>query len=310
MAFAFEADESVQHGVRRIVRAQLKKASKELQEIESSSKSSEAVHSVRKRFKRLRAICRLVRDRLGEKAYRHLNYQFRDAGKPLTEARDSEVLVETFDKLMRESADKINCEDVAPIRRGLELNQTKVHQRVLGQKDTLCDIHKIVEDARSETDPLPIGCGGWSAIRKGLKRGYTSCQQACAAAAADASNENLHEWRKQAKYFWHELQLIESIDPAAMKPMANAVHELTKRLGDDHDLAVLKQTVNERSDRYGGEATIEKLLPLIPPRRVHLQKEAFEMQRKLFVEDADNFLDRLKDFWKSWRMAEKFVRSG
>ena len=313
MAFEFKPDESVKKGIRRIVRAQLKKAHEELKEIEQTSGpggADDPVHSVRKRFKRLRAVCRLVRNELGEKTYQRENYRFRDAGKPLTEVRDSEVLLETLGKLVEESDGRLKADEVSPVRRGLKANHDQVVRRILQQADTIADIIRTVEQAQADLDDWKIGHNGWPALRPGLKQGYQRCQDAGAAAAADGSVENLHEWRKQAKYFWHELQLIAPANRDVLEPMADAVHELTKRLGDDHDLAVLKQMVTERSTAYGGEPMVEKLLPPIADQRAKLQKEAFEFQRQLFRQTPKAFLDQAKQYWKEWRTADKFVRVG
>src|ERR1019366_5884992 len=52
------------------------------------------VPEVRKCFKRVRAALRLVREDLGDDAYREENWCLRDAARPLTEVRDAEMLVE------------------------------------------------------------------------------------------------------------------------------------------------------------------------------------------------------------------------
>jgi CHAD domain-containing protein len=312
MSFEFKSDEPANKGIRRIVREQLRKARKELEElaaaIRSGGKNDEPVHSIRKRFKRLRAVCRLVRAETGEKWYKSQNTRFRDAGRPLTEVRDAKILIDTLDKLLENSAAQANPDELQPVRHGLEANYDRIRRAVLENSDALSAIHKTVKHARVDIKNWPIGGGGWSIVGLSLERGYERCQKAGAAAAKDSDIENLHEWRKQAKYFWHELQLIAPSNPDALNSMANAVHELTKRLGDDHDLAVLTQTVVANCDDFGGESVVGKLLPLVEPPRAELQQQAFELQRRLFSEDVEIFLQRLRASWKSWRTAASFVR--
>ena len=93
MAFRLKRRESVADGVRRIVRRQIDDALDNLQ-----SRADEAVHDARKCFKRVRAVLRLVGDGLGNEAYDRENACFRDAGRPLTEVRDAEALVEAIDR--------------------------------------------------------------------------------------------------------------------------------------------------------------------------------------------------------------------
>jgi CHAD domain-containing protein len=77
---------------------------------------SEAVHEVRKCFKKARAALRLARDDLGEDVYRQENACFRDAARPLTEVRDAEVMLETWDDLLRRSPDLLDQERRAEVR--------------------------------------------------------------------------------------------------------------------------------------------------------------------------------------------------
>src|SRR5262245_66607425 len=98
MAFAFRQDELIPKGVRRVVRKQLDNAADELNGSDRES-VDERIHAVRKHFKRVRAVVRLVRFSIGDAAYRHENEAFRDAARPFSEVRDAKVLIETLDKL-------------------------------------------------------------------------------------------------------------------------------------------------------------------------------------------------------------------
>src|SRR5262249_36869214 len=65
MAFALKADESAAKGVKRLVRKQIRNAIESLTK-PAGAKQEEAVHDARKRFKKVRALLRLVRPELGE----------------------------------------------------------------------------------------------------------------------------------------------------------------------------------------------------------------------------------------------------
>src|SRR5258707_559913 len=90
MALEIGPNESVRKAVRRIVRKQLDRI---LEALESPGDRDEAVHEIRQRFKKVRAVLRLLRDELGEKTYRQHNACFRDAAQPLAELRDAMVLL-------------------------------------------------------------------------------------------------------------------------------------------------------------------------------------------------------------------------
>ena len=96
--FTLSRGETTNKGIRRIVCGQIDAAIDDLG-AGVLEDPGEAVHACRKRFKRVRATTRLVRDELGADAYGRENAAFRDLGRGLSRARDSEVLVETLDAL-------------------------------------------------------------------------------------------------------------------------------------------------------------------------------------------------------------------
>ena len=53
-----------------------------------------SVHEARKQLKRARATLRLLRDGIGDTAYRRANQQLRDAARPLSGVRDAKVMLE------------------------------------------------------------------------------------------------------------------------------------------------------------------------------------------------------------------------
>src|SRR6201999_1445400 len=88
-AYRLKTDEAAPVGLQRIAAGRARKARKKLDEVEDDGAA--AIHGARKDLKKLRAVLRLVREELGEKAYRTQNRRFRDAGRLLSDTRDAEV---------------------------------------------------------------------------------------------------------------------------------------------------------------------------------------------------------------------------
>ena len=76
----------------------------------------EAVHEARKSLKKVRAVLRLVRPVVGEKGYRRENTCFRDAGRPLSVARDAQILVQTVEQLIGQVANEETDRPFAAMR--------------------------------------------------------------------------------------------------------------------------------------------------------------------------------------------------
>ena len=199
----------------RNVKRQIKKALDRLgAESEShqrdASKDEAAPRDVRKRFKKVRAALRLVREDLGEDIYRKENWCFRDAGRLLREVRDAEVLVEAVDKLaLQQAAEAVERGAFAKIRETLFANRPGSDPPRNRGRSIRCggrSRHRALArlpDWRIERD-------GWAGLEGGLRRTYQIGHRALALAAANASTENLHEWRKQARHLWGQLQLLEA----------------------------------------------------------------------------------------------------
>ncbi len=96
-AYRLHSDEAAPEGLQRIAASRARKARRKLGEVESEG--ALAIHGARKDLKKLRSVLRLIREELGEKAYRAQNRRFRDAGRLLSDTRDAEVKVETLDDL-------------------------------------------------------------------------------------------------------------------------------------------------------------------------------------------------------------------
>ena len=89
------------------------------------------------------------------------------------------------------------------------------------------------------------------------------------------TDETLHEWRKRVKDLWYVLDILQPIRPAFTKRRGEEAHKLADDLGDDHDLAVLRQVLSDLEDRHGVHAARDVILPLIDRRRAELQQDAF-----------------------------------
>jgi CHAD domain-containing protein len=299
MSFALKADESAAKGVKRLVRKQIEKAVEGLTG-KSGGEQEEAVHDARKRFKKVRALLRLVRPELGEKVYRRENARFRDAARPLSEVRDARVMVEALDALAERCDDG---ESFGPVRKALQTRQRATRQRLLKDEQAPAQIAEAVEGARERVKDWDIGHKGWAALAGGLKRVYKAGRDAFDAALAEPSVENLHEWRKQVKYLWHQLQVLGPTWPGLMEELGNQAHQLADHLGDDHDLAVLRDLLGQEGAQWAAPGTLMKLLDLIDVRRGELQHAAAQLGQRLYADRPKAFLNRLHTYWQAWRAA-------
>lgn len=300
VAFELEVNESVEAGVRRIVDEQLENALDELRSAEAR-KADEAVHSARKRFKRIRALLRLVRAELGEQVFTRENATYRDAGGSLAEARDAHVLVETLDDLK----DDLDEAAYAAARKLLMNRRRIVKRRVLQQGSGLEVVAGVIDDARQRIPNWRIARDGWNALRRGLKRIYAEGRGALGCAHVGAEAVLFHEWRKRVKDLWHQVEVIEAIWPPILKELAEECHHLADLLGKEHDLSVLREVLladalaKALAKEHVGASVIES----IDRRRAKLQHEALTLGQCVFAEKSGAFIKRLGRYWTAWKSA-------
>jgi CHAD domain-containing protein len=297
LPFALQPAEPVPDAVRRIVDEQLAKALEELRDV-PPAKADAAVHSARKRFKRVRAVLRLVREELGEEVFAAENAHFRDAGASLGEARDAAVLVETLASLRGE----LDPEVYAGARRTLLARRRAVKRRVLDGGDGLASVAAAAQAARERLADWPLSADDFGALAPGLKRAYRDARQAFDRARPGEHADRFHDWRKRVKDLWHHCEVLQPIWPAVLKPLAAEFHELADLLGGDHDLAVLQDLC--RADAMAHARQTSPVIDAAEFRRTALQRRARALGDKLFAERPKAFARRLGEYWQSWRAGD------
>jgi CHAD domain-containing protein len=269
-AFRLKQDEAIPDGVRRIALGRIDHAIDALAEA-----SQEGVHDARKDMKKLRALLRLVRGEVGDKVFRREADTFRDAARELSGVRDADVMLATLAEL----EERYDAE-VGPVRQALEAH------RILtaggGRMQAAETAVAILTEARGRVDDWPLERDGFEALEEGLERTYRRGRRDWRAALKEPSTENLHEWRKRVKDLWYHCSILQETWKPVMTALADEAHELSDRLGDDHDLAVLLE--------FGAES----LEPLITTRRAELQEEAFAYGTRLYADKPKAFVRRIE----------------
>jgi CHAD domain-containing protein len=294
VSFELESGEGVEAGIRRIVDAQLENALEELRQ-QDRRKVDEAVHSARKRLKRVRAVARLVREELGDDVYQRENTAFRDAGRTLSEARDAAVLVQTLESLKG----RVEPAAFAAARKALVARRRAIHQRVIEQGHGLEGVSKAVDEARERVSKWQIERDGWKALRTGLRRIYGDGRQAFKLAGQGAHEEVFHEWRKQVKHLWHQLEVVEPVWPEVIKALGDECHALADLLGKEHDLAVLREVLEKESLVAAKE--VESVAEAVETSRTDLQQQALFLGRRVFAEKPKAFVRRIGKYWQAWQ---------
>jgi CHAD domain-containing protein len=296
-AYRLRADEYVPDGIRRIAGGQLSSAHEQLGGA-SKQTLGEAVHETRKRLKRLRACLRLSRDALGDETYDRENTVFRMAGRRLSGARDAQVLVETLDALRKRFAAELPPAATDRLRGRLQDEHERATQALRDDEVAIDTTLGELDRARTRAAGWTLDAEGFDALKPGLRRIYRRGRKRMRTAAREPTTENLHEARKRVKDLWHATQIARPAAPKKLKRLSKRAHRLADLLGDDHDLAVLRDHVVRTPQAFEDESSRQALLAVLDRRRAALQRKALELGAELYGQPPKHFVSRVERGWR------------
>lgn len=295
MSYHFKAgDKSSQAAVRRVALSQIDAAITEIDH--DRLPRDRAVHQVRKRCKKLRALLRLARPGLAD--YARENAAFRDLARTLGGVRDQDVLIETCEMLGAQFGKDADPDALAAVRGWLMAEKQERSDGALDEK--LAAFRQGMVEARERVRLWIVEGDSFAAFSGGLRLTLKQAGKAMGQARADPTPHTVHEWRKRVKYHWYHARLLRDVWPAAMEAHIAAASELADLLGDHHDLTVLRQRLMGRPGHYDAEAAC-LVASLARRREQDLGDEIFCKGAFLFAERPKALARRWERYWQLWR---------
>ncbi|RFC65338.1 CHAD domain-containing protein [Fulvimarina endophytica] len=290
MSYVLSPEKSLDAEVRRVALEQIEKACKALEEI--ADDPHEAIHDARKVFKKLRGLIRLVKPELKD-FYKAQNALFRDTARDLSGTRDKAALVEAMEKLEARFETEPGASDVL----------TPVWTRLIAERDEAIEAgagdlpHQIetafsalaaakanIETCRFDERARYRPKRDARILASGLATTYGRAFEALKTASASRSAHDLHELRKRVKYHWMHLRLAKPLWPAEFAARIALAKEISDDLGDDHDLAVLTETIAREPEAFGTPEALVEVSALIERRQAELREVGLASARVLLCE--------------------------
>lgn len=305
MAFRWKPRKNSRSNLRRLARSQLQAAIEELET--PFVDRAAAVHEARLHLKKLRSLVRLVRE-ASPNAFQRENALLRDVARTLARQRDRQAIVDALGKLL----DHAEREWGEP---GGELDALRgVRSRwleSLQQETNGADLERLVKQVGEQLRQAVARIDEWTSdvregqvVAKAFAESYRRARQTLHAVIAGATAEKLHEWRKQIKYHRYQVRLFQDAWPAILEAHYEELKRLSDLLGDDHDLVVLRQTVEAGQSPELDERTTAGLKQRVERRRCELQAEAVPLGRLLFAEKPKQLARRFLHYWCAYCEAD------
>jgi CHAD domain-containing protein len=259
------------------------------------------VHDTRKNFKKVRTVLRLIRTEIGEENYQIEMSFYRDAGRILSDLRDSTVLIQTFDKLVLSSELEMSNFDFSVFRDFLIEKQKHIRTAKSKKSAVINSLSTDLLLARSRVFDWPLSGDEFKLIKKNLQLIYEQGKKYMYAVFSEAIKENVHEWRKRVKDLWYATRILGNIWPEMMSPLDILLGKLSDALGDANDLFLLKEKIISNQSKLKDDQHTRELINFIDRRIMDLLREARSIGRKVYSEDSKYFVGRLQNYFEIWR---------
>ncbi len=266
-----KSNKKISHGIRRIANKQAAGIGKHLKRIRTSD-DLESVHEARKHIKKLRALLRLIRGKLGYKNYHRQTTILREVAHRLSDVRDATIQLKTLASLYRRHSSQFSKKEFFRLKKIFSGMQRKQLHALKASKG-----HNKTKFKRVEHEIARWKIRGIKKpdLQLGIENAQHRFMEACQKAKSAPDDKTIHEWRKRTKDLLYESGFLENLKPKFHFRAVKWLKKLAKHLGDAHDLAVLETKIAAmKSPHFTG------LIKLSGMQKTRLQRSAFALAGK------------------------------
>ncbi len=278
MQYRLSAAQPLQKAIPQIVASEIDAA---ITRVKSAKDGGAAVHAARKHLKRARAVLSLVQEAACGDLARASRKRLAAAGRLLAGSRDAEVAIETARELEMESEPGTAgaFSDLLPF---LKARRERIEEQLgaSGHQGVIEELAKI----NASLSKLNPGQAAILDLLGSAAQTYRKGRRAMKQAAASASDEHLHEWRKLAQLHWRHVILLKEFWPLEAKSRIALARRLCDLLGKHNDLAVLHELVRANRAVFSGTSDADLLGRCIEERQAHLLKKALSSGGRLYAQ--------------------------
>ncbi|TIQ19166.1 MAG: CHAD domain-containing protein [Mesorhizobium sp.] len=270
--------------VRRILAEEIGKALVHLDA--ARDRPEQALHKCRRRLKKIRALLRLVRP--GDEIFCSTeNHCYREVAALLAEPREATALIETIDRLAKNFPEQSAGGGLDAVRDTVVARQHELHDGA-GLDAAIAAATAACEDGISRIDKLALPDQPEQAadvLAEGARITLRRAKKALDKAGSRGDADDFHDLRKAAKTHGMHLSLLGRLWPTPIKARRKAVDELGEKLGELHDVFVLR-TLLDAGERPLGSAQETRLLSKL------LRRSEKSLKKTCLVAAADLFGER------------------
>ncbi|WP_275078273.1 CHAD domain-containing protein [Microbulbifer mangrovi] len=234
--------------------------------------TTQAVHSLRKHCKKMRALIRLFRTSSSatEAMYQHENARYRSISRDLSARREATSLYLAL-------RDQLDASKFPGISTYLKCRVNN------GDTGELLKIEQQLQHGLRDLETWDIESVRWEDIERGYRHSYRRAAKAKKRALQQESDEAFHTLRKRVKDQWYQSRLLKKRYPKAIGCRTRNLKKLASALGDWRDLRLLCHLLALQGDET--KEMMGERIPLLDAAQQRLEELRAEIDhlcRKLF----------------------------
>src|SRR3954453_17764656 len=243
----------------------------------------QALHKCRKRLKSARALLRLVRS--GDETFCATENQcYRNVAALLAGPREATALIETIDRLAADFGRESTGSGLDAVRDRLIVRQHDLHEGA-GLKAAIGAATAACEDGLKRIGTLALPDQPEQAadvLAEGARVALRRARKALDKAGGAGEADDFHDLRKAAKTHGMHLSLLGRLWPTPIKARRKAVDELGERLGELHDVFVMRVLIEADGEPLGDAQDTRLLGKLLKRSEKSLKKSCLAGAAELF----------------------------
>lgn len=302
MGFQLSYREDFSHGLKRLIAEECKLVLETIRQAGDEQAKYDAVHFARTSFKKIRAALKLVRDTIDH--YQEENEWFRDRGRVISDLRDASANLEILEQLSEQFKSREHARLFKKLRTELRVYRDELGARKLKKEKILEALETNLQQKIESVPGWPLQINGYSDIRSNLQRSYEQGQEDLDIVASKESPEEIHEFRKKAKYLRYQVDMLNRLWPSVMETLEKEFHRLTDFTGELNDLKNLQQAVRRMNSLLRPEES-KMLGYLIENRQEYLLDQVIKLGSNLYAESPAAFGDRMGSYWENHQLVIK-----
>lgn len=266
-------------------------------QIDSQEDVHTLVHEIRKTIKRIRAVLKLIRDEIGYGDYYRENRFYSDLGRSLSGARDSYVLSQVFASLHEQDLRAIRKKDYEAVMEQLATRIDRELAEFTRSKGGFDPIRAALGQASERVDQYCRLRHDFGAIRKGIRRIYKRGREHLSKVREQYDVAVFHEYRKNTKYFLHQVEIIRPIYPRVLKSYAKSIDRHAELLGEIRDCDRMETYLRTEAGKVVGDRVISAVQKKTEARKKELLEDAFSKSTLIYAESPGELVRRLESYW-------------